>query len=36
MWRIPTPAAREVLTSIAGGRDPDLAPEAQCALSLMD
>lgn len=34
--RIPSPAAREVLTSVAGGKDADLAPEARRILSLLD
>lgn len=36
LGRIPTPAAREVLTSVAGGKDSDLALEARRILSLLD
>lgn len=36
LGRIPTPAAREVLTSVASGKDSDLAPEARRILSLLD
>ncbi|HEX6751716.1 MAG TPA: HEAT repeat domain-containing protein [Longimicrobium sp.] len=34
--RIPTPAAREAIFAIAGGKDPDLAAEAQRVLATME
>ena len=34
--RIPTPAAREAIFAIAGGKDPDLAAEAQRVLATID
>jgi hypothetical protein len=34
--RIPTPAAREIIHSVAGGKDAELSAEAQRVLATMD